>query len=176
MKTIAGITLCCVLASGVLAAEKPVEFVPAKADAIVGDWQGDRGIVAQVVASGGGQYQANLLKAFDAADKPLAVLKGTRSNDSVTLSGDGWSGVIAGAKFAGSNGEQRFDLQHVERSSPTIGAAPPPGAVVLFDGESLDAWAKKAKDWAKNGDAFVYFISGAKVRNPAAAQALMAKV
>ena len=33
-----------------------------------------------------------------------------------------------------------------------------------------------AKAWAKKGDAFVYFISGAKVRNPAAAQALMAKV
>ena len=40
----------------------------------------------------------------------------------------------------------------------------------------LDTWAKRAKAWAKKGDAFVYFISGAKVRNPAAAQALMAKV
>ena len=40
----------------------------------------------------------------------------------------------------------------------------------------LDQWAKRAKAWAKKGDAFVYFISGAKVRNPAAAQALMAKV
>jgi uncharacterized protein YecE (DUF72 family) len=40
----------------------------------------------------------------------------------------------------------------------------------------LDQWAKRAKAWAKKGDAFVYFISGAKVRNPAAAQALMEKV
>ena len=40
----------------------------------------------------------------------------------------------------------------------------------------LDKWAKRAKAWAKKGDAFVYFISGAKVRNPAAAQALMEKV
>ena len=39
----------------------------------------------------------------------------------------------------------------------------------------LDEWAKRAKAWAKKGDAFVYFISGAKVRNPAAAQALMAE-
>jgi uncharacterized protein YecE (DUF72 family) len=40
----------------------------------------------------------------------------------------------------------------------------------------LDKWAKKAKDWAKRGDVFVYFISGAKVRNPAAAQALIERV
>lgn len=40
----------------------------------------------------------------------------------------------------------------------------------------LDKWAKKAKAWAKKGDAFIYFISGAKVRNPAAAQALIERV
>jgi uncharacterized protein YecE (DUF72 family) len=40
----------------------------------------------------------------------------------------------------------------------------------------LDAWSKRAKAWAKKGDAFVYFISGAKVRNPAAAQALIERV
>jgi uncharacterized protein YecE (DUF72 family) len=40
----------------------------------------------------------------------------------------------------------------------------------------LDKWAKKAKAWAKSGDVFLYFISGAKVRNPAAAQALIERV
>ena len=40
----------------------------------------------------------------------------------------------------------------------------------------LDGWAKRAKAWAKRGDAFVYFISGAKHRNPAAAQALIERV
>ena len=40
----------------------------------------------------------------------------------------------------------------------------------------LDKWAKRAKAWARTGDAFVYFISGAKVRNPAAAQALIDKL
>lgn len=40
----------------------------------------------------------------------------------------------------------------------------------------LDGWAKRAKAWARKGDAFVYFISGAKVRNPAAAQALIERL
>ena len=40
----------------------------------------------------------------------------------------------------------------------------------------LDKWAKKAKAWAKKGDVFVYFISGAKVRNPAAAMALIERL
>jgi uncharacterized protein YecE (DUF72 family) len=42
--------------------------------------------------------------------------------------------------------------------------------------KDLDHWAKQAKAWAKKGDTFVYFISGAKVRNPAAAQVLIEKV
>jgi uncharacterized protein YecE (DUF72 family) len=42
---------------------------------------------------------------------------------------------------------------------------------------ALEGWAKQAKDWAKGGrDVFLFFISGAKVRNPAAAQALIAKL
>ena len=45
-----------------------------------------------------------------------------------------------------------------------------------YTAKELDAWAKRAKDWAKRGDAFVYFISGAKVRAPAAAEALIKRV
>jgi uncharacterized protein YecE (DUF72 family) len=41
---------------------------------------------------------------------------------------------------------------------------------------TLAGFAKQAKAWAKRGDVFAYFISGAKVRNPAAAQALIKKL
>ena len=40
----------------------------------------------------------------------------------------------------------------------------------------LDAVAARTKAWAKHGDVFAYFIAGAKVRNPAAAQALIEKL
>ena len=35
---------------------------------------------------------------------------------------------------------------------------------------------KRARSWMKRGDVFTYFIAGAKVRNPAAAQALIRKL
>ena len=40
----------------------------------------------------------------------------------------------------------------------------------------LDAVAARTREWAKRGDVFAYFISGAKVRNPAAAMALIEKL
>lgn len=38
---------------------------------------------------------------------------------------------------------------------------------------ALKKWAKTARDWEKSGDVFLYFISGAKERNPAAAMAML---
>jgi uncharacterized protein YecE (DUF72 family) len=41
----------------------------------------------------------------------------------------------------------------------------------------LDKWADRAKAWSAQGlDVFLYFIAGAKVHNPAAALALIAKI
>jgi uncharacterized protein YecE (DUF72 family) len=45
-----------------------------------------------------------------------------------------------------------------------------------YSAPDLDGWAKRARAWAKHGDAFIYFISGAKHRAPAAAQALIERV
>ncbi len=41
-----------------------------------------------------------------------------------------------------------------------------------FDAGQLEAAARQATTWAARGDAFIYVIAGAKVRNPAAAAAL----
>ena len=40
----------------------------------------------------------------------------------------------------------------------------------------LEGSATQAPDWSKRGDVFAYFIPGAKVRNPAAAQPLIKKL
>lgn len=46
-----------------------------------------------------------------------------------------------------------------------------------YTARALDAWASSATEWARSGrDVFLYFISGAKERNPAAAMALMDRI
>lgn len=42
--------------------------------------------------------------------------------------------------------------------------------------EALDAWATQAKTWAETRDVYLYVISGAKARNPAAARALIERL
>ena len=46
-----------------------------------------------------------------------------------------------------------------------------------YSAKALDAWADKARGWAKDGrDVYLFFISGAKVRNPAAACAVIERL
>lgn len=46
-----------------------------------------------------------------------------------------------------------------------------------YPADVLDWWAEKARGWAKDGrDVYLFFISGAKVRNPAAAQAVIGRL
>jgi uncharacterized protein YecE (DUF72 family) len=45
-----------------------------------------------------------------------------------------------------------------------------------YSSADLDRLAKQAKAWAKRGEAFVYFISGAKHRAPFSAQTLIARI
>jgi hypothetical protein len=48
---------------------------------------------------------------------------------------------IAGDTLAGTNKDgQHYTLKKTERKSPTLGARPPAGALVLFDGKNADAW------------------------------------
>ncbi len=138
------------LASGWgLRASETVAFVPADPSPFVGDWQAPKH-VAQVFAIDG-KWQANLLRAFDEPDaKPLAVLAGAATGEELTLSGDGWSGGIQNGQFTLQRGSESVELKHVTRMPPSLGARPPAGAVVLFDGRNLDSWVKKSgKDWLK---------------------------
>jgi hypothetical protein len=125
---------------------KPITFVVAAPDPAKGDWKGDGDTVAQVFQDGSGAWKANLLSGFDMPGAtPKAVLSGTPAScTTMTFSGDGWTGTLDQAHFAAQNGTQSLDLLHVARLSPTLGAAPPAGAVVLFDGTSFDAWVEKA--------------------------------
>jgi hypothetical protein len=150
------------------AAEELIDsrYKPFAVDPLVGDWQG-RGFVAQVAVadpSAADVYQVNVFRAFDIADdKPVASLKGARQGSDIALHGDGWSGTLAGGKLVLKKDAESAELQKVVRTPPTLGAKPPTGAVVLFDGKSMDAFAnKKGKDWlVEDGPAPWKIVDGA---------------
>ena len=48
--------------------------------------------------------------------------------------------VIENGKLTGSNGKKKIPMERFERKSPTLGAKPPKGAVVLFNGANKDEW------------------------------------
>ena len=146
-------------------------FYWAVPDSLRGDWEGAGGYVAQVIRADDrllsfvdqiasvndeGKYEAHIFRQFDLPnDKPLAILKGVKDGDAVNFIGDGWTGTIEDGHFKATNGDQSFDLEHITRIPPSLGQKPPAGAIVLFDGTNLDAWARRdPQNWLKeNGPA-----------------------
>ena len=130
---------------------------PAKAAAEDADFlvQGEYGFTnnnsawgLQVVALGGGMFDAYLLEGGLPGlgwtrQKSRTRLSGVRSNGEIELSTDNRSMKVVlsrGKALVSKDGKTIAELPKVERSSPTLGAKPPAGAIVLFDGSSADAW------------------------------------
>lgn len=109
-----------------------------------GEYVGENS-AAQVIALGKGKFHVVGWShglpgvAYDAERK--AEVDGVRESERVVLQGEGWKGQIDGGILTGTNAEgQTWTLQKTERKSPSLGAKPPAGAVVLFDGTNADAW------------------------------------
>jgi hypothetical protein len=107
-------------------------------------------LAAQVVARGGGKFDVYFLE----GGLPGAGWNGkTRIKSAATLDADEKTATIKGADFTGtitlgtetllsaeSEKFGKFELVRTVRKSPTLGAKPPEGAKVLFDGTNADAW------------------------------------
>ena len=121
----------------------------------MGDWRGSGKasdgqafeFVTQVIAQGNHQYQVNIVKAFDVRDKPMHVMEGSLQGSKYTYTADGgqYRGecTLDGDACKGwykGDVDGDFDMTRVVRKSPTLGAKPPAGAVVLFDGTNFDKW------------------------------------
>ena len=112
-----------------------------------GHWEGNapQKVGAQVIALGHGRFTVVVTKGGLPGDgwkrgEPRFSLDGNRIGDTTALSGDHWAGKIAddGMTIVGQSGETKLDLKRMVRHSPTEGAKPPAGALVLFDGTTAE--------------------------------------
>jgi hypothetical protein len=125
-------------------------------DPLMGDWAGhyvsdaDEGdFVAQVIGLGDSRYRINMMERFDTADEPAHVLDAVLDGNKITYTAD--EGIYEGEGFLDGgtlkanyrgpvNG--KFQMQRVKRTSPSLGAKPPEGAIVLFDGKNFNEWER----------------------------------
>jgi hypothetical protein len=100
---------------------------------------------AQIVALGQGKFRIvgwshGLPGAVDNAQK-TAEGDAELSDGKISFALEGWKGVVAGGELKGTSEDgKNFILKKVMRQSPTLGAKPPEGAIVLFDGTNTDSW------------------------------------
>jgi hypothetical protein len=144
--------------------------------ALQGEYAGE-GFGAQLVAQGGGRFLALLqsggLPGAGADEGPPAQATGRDDGHAVTLTGD-FDGTLRDGTLRVRTADGRSALlRRVVRESPTLGAAPPPAAVVLFDGTDVSAFAEGKLDprgflaaGARTRDAFGSFTLHVEFRTP----------
>ncbi len=149
MKTLR-IALCFAALFAALEAQdkKPIESFTDAAKAgpdfeLQGEYAGDT-LGVQVIADGDGAFSA----IWYAGGLPGAgwdgktKAKSSSKSEGATLKFGGvWAGTIADGVLKGRGNDGDFTLRKVVRKSPTEGAKPPEGAVVLFDGTKADEWS-----------------------------------
>jgi 3-keto-disaccharide hydrolase len=149
----------CLLAGRAYAAGGAAITDPAKAGAdfaIQGEYHGELKmpdsddklkVGAQVIALGEGKFHGVFFFGGLPGDGwerggPQLEADGETADGKVTFAGDTGSAVVEEGKMKilDASGSTLTTLKKVERKSPTLGAKPPAGAKVLFDGTNVDAW------------------------------------
>ena len=167
---VVGLTVLIVLAQ-LQAAKKPkappvkeaVDIDKVEGAEFMGDYAGTRTmndgkkmpVVAQVLATGDGNHTVTNLPEFDKRVKPFCVLKGKVEGGKLVVSEGPKKGVIADGKFTGGCPKCKFEMKKVVRLSPTMGAKPPAGAMILLGADTKDL----KEEWksTKGGD-FTWFL------------------
>ena len=129
-----------------------VSIDPAKVDAdyaFQGEYSGTldtKKTGLQVIAQGGGKFRAVVLAGGlpgDGWEKGQREEADGELKDGVaTFSSPKWKIAVKDgtATVTSADGKALGELKHLVRKSPTLGMAPPAGAIVLFDGKSADAF------------------------------------
>lgn len=102
---------------------------------------------AQVIAMGEGKFRAMFhqggLPGAGWDQSPKVELNGVLNGETIVFTANtgGWNATAGNGRLTGNNaGGGMFVLKKTVRTSPTLGARPPAGATVLFNGSNADAW------------------------------------
>lgn len=111
---------------------------------IQGEYSGEK-IGAQVIAQGDGKFNVVVYKGGLPGDgwkrgAKSSTLQAARNGATTKLTGAGYSGSIADGKMTLVNAGGTVELKRTVRKSPTLGAPPSAGAIVLFDGKGVEKW------------------------------------
>ena len=104
---------------------------------------------AQVIARGDGKFEAVGLSGglpgdgWSRGDEILRIA-GEMKGEIAVFEADGFQLQVTGneLKVVSNDGEEYGILKRADRKSPTLGAEPPEGAIILFDGKSTDHWKR----------------------------------
>lgn len=128
---------------------------------LMGDYQGEwidvesgyfsinKPLAAQVLNVRPGEYFLRLFQQHDCRADPYFEGPAKLDGEVIRFDTNGWTGTISKDGLSGTSGEGshaagvRFKLEKVVLASPTLGAKPPAGAVVLFDGKNFDQWQQR---------------------------------
>ncbi len=111
-----------------------------------GEYSNDWG-AAQVIALGSNNFRLVIYQGgfpgagWDQNNK--TVVEGKREADRINfaVAPNGFKHNLAnGVLTTISTGGDEYTMKKVQRASPTLGAKPPSGAIVLYDGSNVDAW------------------------------------
>lgn len=155
-------------------------------DEVMGNWEGryqtdnyDTGkLRAQIIAEGGGNYQAIVRIGEEWEQSPGLTIMGKTEDNKTVFSGTvdvGYdlggtykvTATIAESKFAGRFvGDERsgsIEMSKVDKTPASLGATPPAGALMLFDGKDLNAWQQtdgKPAKWKLTQDGAMEVTKG----------------
>lgn len=104
----------------------------------------DKEWFAQVYPLGGDMFRVRLLRTLLHRGPVIFEVDAKATGDALSFDAPQTRGKLRNGRLSGEYryGDRwvKFDLEKYELVSPTLKAAPPTGAVVLFDGTSLDGW------------------------------------
>ena len=130
------------------AAAPPVESVQGIYEGVAKVAGGEHKVEARVVAWGHGTYKVYVRQLLGEGKVAKVELDGKSAGDALRFSGKAegaeWAASYADGAIQGTVGKDgKLELKRVVRQSPTLGAKPPEGAIVLLDGKNFAEVTKR---------------------------------